>query len=59
MSNFKKGQAIKANGTKASPEKRPGTFVAVHPTTKGDFIEVQLDGVEGTNKFRASQVQAA
>lgn len=59
MANFKKHQAVSVNGTKTKPDRRPGKYVATHPTSKGDFVEVLLDGSTATAKFRASQVAAA
>jgi hypothetical protein len=56
---FKKGQAITVIGTKTDASRRAGKFVAEHPSPKGVFIEVQLDGAAATAKFRASQVEAA
>ncbi len=59
MSNFKKGQAVNVKGTKTDPAPRPGKFVATHPGSRGDFLEVQLEGTVDTAKFRPSQVSAA
>ncbi|KQQ40424.1 hypothetical protein ASF61_06635 [Duganella sp. Leaf126] len=59
MSSFKKNQAVTVVGTKAAPERRPGKYIATHPSLRGDFIEVLLEGSTATTKFRASQVAAA
>lgn len=59
MSTYKKGQAVTVIGTKGSTARRAGKFVAEHPTAKGSFFEVQLDGATATAKFRASQVAPA
>lgn len=56
---YKKGQAVTVVGTKANRDRRTGKFVAEHPTSKGPFYEIQLEGVAATAKFRGSQVQAA
>jgi hypothetical protein len=56
---FKKGQAVTVIGTKHDATRRAGKFVAEHPSTRGSFYEVQLDGGNATAKFRASQVDAA
>lgn len=56
---LKKGQAVTVNGTKSNAARRAGKFVAEHPTSKGPFYEIQLDGSVATSKFRGSQVAAA
>ena len=58
MAAFKKNQAVTVVGTKTNPLRRPGKYVATHPSARGDFIEVLLDGSTATTKFRVSQVAA-
>ena len=45
---FKKGQAVSASTIRGAA--RAGTFVATHPTSKGDWIEVKP--ADGTPNFR-------
>ena len=59
MSNFKKDQKVNVKGTKTEPLPRPGKFVKTHPGTRGDFLEVLLDGSTQSQRFRPSQVSAA
>lgn len=59
MSTLKKNQTVTVKGTKTKPERRPGKYIATHPGTKGNFVEVLLDGSTATAKFRESQVEAA
>lgn len=59
MTILKKNQAVTVKGTKTHPARRPGKYVATHPGTRGNFVEVLLDGSTATNRFRESQVLAA
>ena len=59
MSNFKKDQKVNVKGTKTAPLPRPGKFVQTHPSVRGDFLEVVLDGSTQSQRFRPSQVSAA
>ena len=59
MSNFKENQKVNVKGTKTEQLPRPGKFVKTHPSARGDFLEVLLDGSTASAKFRPSQVTAA
>jgi hypothetical protein len=56
VSNFKKGQKVKATTVRGAP--REGTFVATHSTTKGDWVEIQ-PATGKAFKTRPSMVTAA
>ena len=59
MSKYKKDQAVSVIGTKTNANRRQGKFVAEHPSAKGSFFEILLDGSTATAKFRGSQVMPA
>lgn len=57
MSNFKKGQKVTATPVRGKPTE--GTFVGIHPGTKGDWAEIKPADGSKNFKTRPSMVVAA
>lgn len=57
MSDLKKGQAVTASTIRG--QARSGTYVATHPTPKGDWIEVAPADGSANFKTRPALVKPA